>query len=82
MSGIDPDFVTASEIAAYAWCPESWRLEAIGHEPENRAAMKRGEEFHARTAAFEGLSRAAISLGWWLILAAVALAAYVLLGGR
>src|SRR3954462_10841177 len=51
------DMVTASEIAAWARCPESWRLEAVGHKPGNRAALKRGETSHARTASFETGSR-------------------------
>ena len=48
------DVVSASEIASWAWCPESWRLASLGHEPENRAAMKRGEKLHARTARLRG----------------------------
>lgn len=74
----DDDVVSASEIAAWAWCPESWRLEALGHEPGNRAAIKRGETFHARQAGFEGRSRAAISLGWWLLALGLLLAALAL----
>ena len=69
----DDDVVSASEIASWAWCPESWRLQSLGHEPENRAAMKRGEKSHARTAAFEERSRWAISLGWWLLVAGLLL---------
>ena len=38
--GVDQDdVVTASEIASWAWCPEAWRLETLGHEPETRAAL-------------------------------------------
>ena len=33
------DVVSASEIASWAWCPESWRLNSLGQEPENRAAI-------------------------------------------
>lgn len=78
------DIVTASEIASYAWCPESWRLESLGAEPSNRAALARGGTHHARKAAFEGLSRLAMSLGWWLLAAALflVLLAFVLVGGR
>lgn len=80
----DPDLVTASEIASWGWCPEAWRLHALGHEPENRAAIERGERFHARTATYEGRSRSAITLGWWLFAAALLMAilAFVLLRGR
>lgn len=78
------DVVTASEIASWAWCPESWRLESLGAEPSNRVALARGGTHHARKAAFEGLSRLAISLGWWLLAAALLLAvlAFVLAGNR
>jgi len=69
----DGDVVSAWEIASWAWCPESWRLQSLGHEPANRAALTRGEEFHARTAAFEGRSRSAISLGIWLLVVSVLL---------
>ncbi len=69
----DPDdLVTASEIASWAWCPESWRLESLGHEPGNQASLKRGEAHHAKKAAFEGFSRSAILLGRWLIALGVA----------
>ena len=78
----DDDVVSASEIASWAWCPESWRLQSLGHEPENRAAMIRGEKFHARTAAFEERSRSAISLGWWLLAAALLLAVLAFVLGR
>jgi hypothetical protein len=71
----DPDLVSASEIASWAWCPESWRLESLGAEPENRAALDRGEAFHARTATFEERSRSVVALGWWLVAAALLVAA-------
>ena len=45
----DNDVVSASEIASWAWCPESWRLESLGAEPENQAELARGKAFHART---------------------------------
>lgn len=67
------DIVWASEIAAYAWCPESWRLDAIGAKPGNEAALAAGERAHTKNAAVEVQSRSAISLGWWLIVAAVIL---------
>jgi hypothetical protein len=48
-----PDLVTASGIASWAYCPESWRLDAPGNEPENRDALQRGEAARARTATVE-----------------------------
>lgn len=74
MNRRNPDLVTASEIASWAWCPESWRLESLGAEPSNRVAMARGETHHARKAVFEERSRSAISLGWCLLLFAALMA--------
>ena len=79
----DNDVVSASEIASWAWCPESWRLDSLGVEPANRAELARGRRSTLETAAFEERSRSAISLGWWLLALAVlvALLALVLVGG-
>lgn len=63
----DDDIVTASEMAQWAWCPEAWRLELLGHEPENRAAIAKGARHHEGKANFEEYSRSAISVGWWLL---------------
>ena len=78
------DIVSASEIASWAWCPESWRLEALGEEPENQAALARGNAFHAHKSAFEVLSRRAVSVGIWLVvLALLVVAAWcAVVGGR
>ncbi len=73
------DIVSASEIASWEWCPESWRLESLGTEPSNRAAMVRGETHHARKAAFEERSRSAISLGSSLLVFAGLVVLVVLL---
>lgn len=76
------DVVSASEIAAWSWCPESWRLQALGNEPENQAALARGEKHHARNAAYEVRSRSVLSHGWWLLIAALlAAVALVLVRG-
>jgi hypothetical protein len=79
MSRKGPDLVSASEIAAWAWCPESWRLKSLGHEPENQAALRRGEAHHAEKAAFEERSRSAVSLGRWLIALGVVLLGLVII---
>jgi hypothetical protein len=76
------EIVSASEIASWAWCPESWRLNALGNIPENQAALTHGEKYHAEKAAFEVRSRSAISIAWWLLAAALLLAVLgLLLGG-
>ena len=61
------DVVSASEIASWAWCPEAWRLEALGEEPQNEEDRARGTTFHARAAAAETLSRRVVRLGRWLL---------------
>jgi hypothetical protein len=52
----DPELVTAAEIAAWAYCPESWRLSSLGHVPENRAAAEKGRRHHANQATFKEFS--------------------------
>lgn len=63
--------VSASEVASWAWCPEAWRLGALGEEPENHAALARGNALHAGKSRFEVLSRRAVSVGVGLLAAAV-----------
>ncbi|RUL88012.1 hypothetical protein [Tautonia sociabilis] len=76
--------VSASEIASWAWCPESWRRErGLGEEPANQAALRRGGRFQGLTAVFERRSRAVLSLGIsLLVLAMLLLAVLFLLGVR
>ncbi|WP_165074781.1 hypothetical protein [Paludisphaera rhizosphaerae] len=69
------DLVSASEIASWAWCPESWRLGKLGAEPSNRAEMVRGETLHADKADVEQSSRSALAFGRLLLFWAVLLAA-------
>lgn len=73
MNRNDDVVVTASEIAAWAWCPESWRLGALGLEPGNRASLERGEKHHRKKAAFEVLSRLLIRVGVSVLLFAIVL---------
>jgi hypothetical protein len=61
----DPDVVSASEIASYAFCPEAWRLgSALGLTPNNERELVRGEEIHEKTAAVEERSQRALRLGF------------------
>lgn len=77
------EIVSASEISAWAWCPESWRLDVLEVGRDDEGHLRYGEAFHKGKAAFEKRSRSAISLGWGLIALAVlaALLALVLMGG-
>jgi PD-(D/E)XK nuclease superfamily len=73
-----PGMISASEIAAFAYCPEQWRLEyGMGLKPENQAALDAGTQHHARKAVAEWIAGVAITLGW--ILAALAAVALLLL---
>jgi hypothetical protein len=82
MNARPTDVVSASEIAAWEWCPESWRLDALGNERLNKDELARGEAFHARTAAVEVSSRRAVAVACWMLFVALAVAALglVLLG--
>jgi hypothetical protein len=73
-----PGMVSASEIAAFAYCPEQFRLQyGLGLEPENQAALDAGNRHHARKAVAEWIAGVAITLG--RILAALAAVALLLL---
>ena len=80
MSEQDPELVSASEIASWAWCPESWRLDALGKEPSNQRALRKGQTFHERMTLLDRLTAGAITLGWGLLAVAGFLAgcAYLL----
>jgi hypothetical protein len=70
--------ISASEIAAFAYCPEQWRLEyGLGLEPENQAALDAGNRHHARKTVAEWISGGAIMLG--RVLAVLAVVALLLL---
>jgi hypothetical protein len=69
------DSVSATEIASWAWCPESWRLEALGRAPGNTAELARGHTFHTRIARAEVTSRRTVRLARWLLVLALLLAA-------
>ena len=68
------DVVSASEVASWVYCPEQWRLQyGLGHESENVALLKRGERFHASTAAVERSSGRILRLAGILIVVAALL---------
>jgi len=61
------DTVTASEIAAWVYCPESWRLAQLGHESANRQAQDAGTVHHTAKATAERVAGGSIALGRILI---------------
>ena len=65
------EVVSASEIGSWVSYPEAWRLQALGLQPGNEEALDAGERQHGETAALEVQSGIALSLGRWLIAAAV-----------
>jgi hypothetical protein len=84
------DEVTASEVAAYAYCAKAWHLEyVLGYRPSGDALRHRaaGEEHHAAHGAALARRQPSHRRGPWLalvlfILAAVLLAMAFLAGGR
>ena len=69
------ELVTATEVASFVYCAESWRLEhGLGLEPGNRTARDAGTRHHARKAVAERVASGSIMLGRVLaVLAAVVL---------
>jgi hypothetical protein len=68
------ELVSASEVASWAWCPESWRLDSLGEEPSNIEALRRGEARHRGAAEAERSSNSALLLGVWLLVVSTLLA--------
>ncbi|WP_422924752.1 hypothetical protein [Singulisphaera sp. PoT] len=62
------DLISATEVAAYVYCPEQWRLEfGLGLPASNRAAREAGRRHHGRKAGVERLAQLLIALGGLLI---------------
>jgi hypothetical protein len=71
-------WVSASEIATYAYCPESWRLaHGLGLESRHAALRQQGIE---ERAAWQGVARTSSLLLWLgVALMLLALAGFLLL---
>jgi len=68
------DWISATEIASYAYCPEAWRLEhGLNLESANQSARARGEVVHERWQRTERRS------AWWLGAAVLCLVVSLLL---
>jgi hypothetical protein len=66
-----PETVTASEIADYVYCPEAWRLAAVGAPSANQPEREAGTTHHARKAAAEVTAGRSIAIGRILIVVAL-----------
>lgn len=73
------DLISASEVAAFAFCREQWRLEyGLGLSTANQAACRAGTRHHRRKAFAEWLAGYWIAVGRFL--ACVAFLVLLLLG--
>jgi hypothetical protein len=79
-----PKLVTASEIAAFVYCAEQWRLEhGLGLEAGNRAELDAGTQHHEQKAVAEQIAGGSIAMGRFLtIVAALVLLALLWLVWR
>ena len=69
--------IRASEIGSYLYCRRAWWYRHKGLEPANQAEMNAGTELHrqhGRSVLAAGIQR---SLAWILLLAALALLAWL-----
>jgi hypothetical protein len=77
------DFITAQEIACFAYCPESWRLQyGLDRLPANKAALDAGTRYHERKAVAERIAGGSIGLGRVLVAVGLALILVLLLVWR
>jgi hypothetical protein len=69
VSRVSP-LVTASELAAYAYCPEQWRLEhGLKRLSGNVTARAQGTEDHT---AWQTVERTTTSTMWWAMRVVIA----------
>jgi len=62
-----PDTVTASDIAAFVYCPESFRLTALGNVPANQQLRDAGTAHHEQLATLERRTGCASALCFLLL---------------
>lgn len=76
-------FVSATEIACWAYCPEQWRLQ-YGLEllPANRAVLDAGTVHHEQQAVAEHVAGGSIYVGRALVVAALVLVVLIWLVWR
>jgi hypothetical protein len=66
-----PETVTASEIAEYVFCGESWRRGQIGYESASQPQQQAGTAHHTAKATAETVAGGSIALGRVLIIVAL-----------
>lgn len=66
----NPETVTASEIGSFVYCPESWRLNALGLPAANQPERDAGTTDHAGLEAAERFARDHIAAGRFLLILA------------
>jgi hypothetical protein len=66
-----PETVTASEIANWVYCPEAWRLDALGMPSGNQPERAAGTRHHAHKATAERIAGGSIAIGRILIVLAL-----------
>jgi hypothetical protein len=75
-----PDTVTASELADFVYCPESWRLATLGHQSANQSIQVAGTKHHRWQAIVERIAGGLVAVGRLMIaLALLALAAWAMI---
>ena len=71
------DWVTATEIATYAYCAEAWRLShGLKKSPHNQRQLKRGRTQHEN---WQAVERSTSRLIWYALLFAAFAAGLFLL---
>ncbi len=65
-------WISASEVASFAYCPEAWRLDH-GQEltPGNQRALAKGVAQHQEWQQVEQLSGSLVRVAMWVFAAAV-----------
>ena len=67
-------WISASEVASFAYCPEAWRLDhGLELTPENRPALENGVIEHREWQQVEQRSSSIVRVAMWLFAAAVIL---------
>ena len=65
-------WISASEVASFAFCPEAWRLDhGLELTPGNQRALAKGVVQHQEWQQFEQRSGSLVRVAMWVFAAAV-----------